>query len=428
MQVVRSGIVGLNLFFGACIAACGSSQASGPPDVPEAHYLEVEAWLSAGPERQAMDALIEVFRRRDPEIQVLSDEYYIPARSLELDQRFAMHVPPDSLRVIDGIDTGQWINQDVLASLDVASATDGWSAVFPKQVLDSVSGKGSLYGVPLDIERDNTLFFDKAIFADNGLSPPTTVADVLAAAAALSAKGTTALSMSGAGWAVASTLFESVLVAEAGPDFYEAYLTGQLAPDAQEMQVALADLAKLADYADPDLATTNWGDATLRFCNGQTAMLVMPDFVKMEFAAAGCFDAAKIGYVTLEPPETPTFVFLGLGFVVPREAAHQVNGVQFVRAVGSREGQAAFNLLKSTVPARIDVDMSGFDFVSIAEAADYRAAGEHLVLGYAGLTPSNFQDAVNPALAHFVDSTSADYKNIDAVLAVLRSNYALLKR
>ena len=75
-----------------------------------------------------------------------------------------------------------------------------------------------------------------------------------------------------------------------------------------------------------------------------------------------------------------------------------------------------------------DADLSGLDFLSIAEALDYRAASERLVLGYAGLAPWGFQQSLNGALGQFVDRASADYKNMNAVLVALRSNYVLLKR
>jgi glucose/mannose transport system substrate-binding protein len=251
---------------------------------------------------------------------------------------------------------------------------------------------------------------------------------VLDVASALSTTGTNALSMTGDGWAVASMLFDSVLLSEAGPDFYQAYLTGQLAPDAPEVEVALADLAKLVDSANSDLAKVSWLDAVHRLCNGESAMIMMPDFVKAELASVGCLDSATIGYVPLEPAGAPTFDFVGTGFALAQEARDPANGTEFLRTVGSREGQESFNSVEGTVPARIDADLSGLDFVSIAEAMDYRAASERLVLGYACLAPVGFQESVNAALGQFVDRASPDYKNVNAVLVALRSNYVLLER
>ena len=46
---------------------------------------------------------------------------------------------------------------------------------------------------------------------------------------------------------------------------------------------------------------------------------------------------------------------------------------------------------------------------------------------YAALTNTVFQVAVNPALQQFADPASPDYRNVDTMLAVLKTNYALLR-
>jgi glucose/mannose transport system substrate-binding protein len=425
MLKIARGIAGFALLFAA--SACEFRETTAPVHDPSAHTIDVGHWLFGGREGEAIGALFEVLRRRDPEIQFSNHAPEPPTRA-EIEASFEFHNPPDSIQIIEGSNVGGWVARQALASLDATSAEEAWPSVFPKAVLDSVGMGGSLYAVPLDIERDNVLFFNKALFDANGVSPPTSIASVLDAASALSQKGVTALSMTGQGWAVASTLFETVLVAEAGPELYSAYLTGKMAPDAPEVQAALGDLARLVDHANPDLATTNWVEAARRICRGEAAMLLMPDFEKGELDAGGCLDPAKIGYVALEPAGTPTFVFIGLGFAVAKEARHPASGMEFARTVGSREGQEAFNLRKLALPARADVDLGQFDFVTVSEAADYRAPGEHLVLGYAGLTPPAFQESVALALAQFVDATSPNYKNVDAVLETLRNQYDLLRK
>jgi ABC-type glycerol-3-phosphate transport system substrate-binding protein len=112
-------------------------------------------------------------------------------------------------------------------------------ASVPKPVLDSVRLNEALYEAPLDLERDNTLFYSKALFTANGIAPPASIADMLAAARAFEQKGSQALSVSASGgWTIASMLFGEILVAEAGPEFVEAYLTGRSTGDPPEMRVA----------------------------------------------------------------------------------------------------------------------------------------------------------------------------------------------
>ena len=219
----------------------------------------------------AVDSLSRLLRERVPGIFLLADAdlAYGPS-SCDLHTCVAEGRPPDSFQTIGGDDLRAWAGQGALASLDVLAAEEGWPDVMPKAVLDSARANATLYGVPLNLERDNTLFFNKTLFAANGITPPTTIAGILEAAKALDAKGIPALSVSAsAGWTIASMLFEEVLVAEAGPEFLEAYLTGRLRGDAPEMRTALTDLAALLQYANPDRASTRWGTAAERLCTDE---------------------------------------------------------------------------------------------------------------------------------------------------------------
>jgi hypothetical protein len=49
--------------------------------------------------------------------------------------------------------------------------------------------------------------------------------------------------------------------------------------------------------------------------------------------------------------------------------------------------------------------------------------GERHVLGYAAITSAAFQASVNAALQAFVDPTNPAFKDVAAVLAVLRQSY-----
>jgi glucose/mannose transport system substrate-binding protein len=385
-------------------------------------------WLISGSEKTAMDSLVSVLHERAPDIEFVNTEPN-PRDCAKRPCDPAPDSAPDSFQTIGGDDLRQWAKMGALAPIDALAVEQRWLDLVPSSVLDSARWNGTLYGVPLNLERDNTLFYNKALFAANGIAPPTSVAAMLEAARAFDAKGVQALSVSASGgWTIADMLFEGILVAEAGPDFVEAYLTGQLKGDAPELQVALTDLAALLDYANPDRGTTGWGDAVKRLCSGEAAMLMMGDFVKGQLEVNGCLTPDEIGYVPLEPPGAPTFVFVGIMFPLAQDARHPRNGAEFLKVVGSEEGQASFNRLKLSVPPRLDADLSGFDYVTVEEAAEYRAPGEHLLLGFPGQSSPAYQEAVQPALQSFADPASPDHKNSNALLTVLRDNYDKIRR
>ncbi len=386
--------------------------------------LEFYSWLTGGSEKTALDNLTDELKRRYPNISTDNATLDRGDGRTELAQRMAGGAPPDSFQIITGADLRSW--GDALEPLDATANEQGWANAMPLAVVDSVRRNGSIIGLPLGLDRDNTLFYNKAILQAHGVSPPKGITDFFDVAAALKSQGVTPLSVSASGgWTIALHFFDSLLVAEAGPYFVQSYLDGKQTGDTPEIETALADLARMMDYANEDRATTGWGDAVKRVCMGQAAMIFLPDFVRPQFATYGC-GTDEIDYVAMEPAGSPTFAFVGLGFAFPKNAPHPDAAAAFVEVTASAEGQRVFNSAKGSTPARTDVPLQGFDPISQRTMKDYALPTEHYVLGYSGSTSSGFQEAVNPALQQFVDPSSPAFKDVGALLVVLKQNYAII--
>jgi glucose/mannose transport system substrate-binding protein len=411
------------------IAALAAACSSGSDGSSSPKPLEVYSWLTSGSEGDALGALFGVITSQDSRMKITNSAQDNPSMAqAQLKTRMAEGIPPDSFQVVSGKDLDDWIARGALEPLDGLASAQSWGDVIPASVLRAVGSMGTLYGVPLDIERDNTLFYNKAVFAAAGVAEPKTLTDVLFAAEALKYKGVTPFEVSAsAGWTVASHLFESVLVAQAGPDFYQAYLTGQKAADTPEIRSALNTVSWMMDLSNTDRTALLWSDAVAQVCAGKAAMLILPDFVKGEFVHDGC-GPETIDYMSMEPPGTPTFVFASITFELPKGAPHRDDAIEFLKAVGSMAGQDAFNPIKGAISARLDSDLTKYDTISRRTASEFRAASEHLVPGYAALTPTDVQGNLNAALKAFVDPSDSYYKSVDAVIAVLTQNYGSLGR
>jgi glucose/mannose transport system substrate-binding protein len=425
----------LPLILATAAVGCGSSDDSSTEGPKK---LEVYSWLVTGAEETALNKLFDVMRARVPGVEIVnaaqgrSDQ----ARA-ELPMRLANGNPPDSFQAIGGADLGEWaVNRSALEPLDTIATEQGWETAFPPGVLDSVRFNGHIYGVPLNLERDNTLFYNKDVFTAAGLTDadiPTTVDQFFTVAEKLKTAGKIPLSVSASGgWTIASHVFEALLVAEGGADYYLNYMNGS-ATDAADavMTQTLTDVGRMMDYANPDRATTGWGDAVLNVCNGSAAMLFLPDFTKGQFlqdiadGKCGATTADKIGYVAMQKPGESTFVYVGITFPVTQGAPHHDMAVEFVKAVASKEGQEAFNPTKGSIAARLDADPSKFDTISASTLNDYKTARS--VPGYAALTAGKYQEAVNPGLQAFVDPTNPAFKNVDTLTTLLKQNYPIIK-
>jgi glucose/mannose transport system substrate-binding protein len=419
------------LILAAAAVGCGSDDTT--PEGPK--KLEVYSWLVSGAEGTALTNLFDVLKAAQPGIDIVNAAQAHPddARK-ELPMRIANGNPPDSFQAIGGADLMEWaMNKHALEPLDGLAAQQGWDAAFGP-VLDSVRGPdGHIYGVPLNLERDNTLFYNKAVLAAAGVTPEEistvdgffTAAEKIKAANIMGLVSPLAVSASG-GWTIASHVFEDVLVARGGGAFYEKYLKGDAAADDPIMLQTITDVGKMMDYANPDRATTGWGAAVKMVCDGTAGMLFLPDFTKGEFQNKGC-GADKIGYVSLNGPNEKTFIYVGITFPITQGAPNHAMAVEFAKVVGSVAGQEAFNPVKGSIAARLGVDPNKFDEISKFTLTEYGTEGIVKKAGYAALTASAYQEAVNPALQKFVDPTSADFNKVDTLMTVLKQNYAIIK-
>src|SRR5207248_10695108 len=98
---------------------------------------------------------------------------------------------------------------------------------FPKQLLDKVSVGSDIYSVPANIHRGNELFYNKKVFSDNGITPPTTWDEFFTAADKLKAKGISALAVGGKDtWSI-TMLFEDILIARGGANKFNDLMAGK---------------------------------------------------------------------------------------------------------------------------------------------------------------------------------------------------------
>jgi glucose/mannose transport system substrate-binding protein len=412
----------------ACALVMGCASNSEKPNEGTPAVLDILTWLTTGTEKAALDHLLAQFRTRVPGAVVENPcpQWRCDTCVCTTETLVGSGHPPDTFQMMAGDDLVGWAGKNALESLDSLAKDQTWTAVWPTEVAQAVSRGSTLYAVPLDISRTNTLFYNSNLLGQLGLTPPKSLDDVFSAADALKSHGVTPFAFAtDGGWEAASALWDSLFLALSGSDFYYQYLTGGSAADVPQVRDALALLARTLDDSNSAGTVVHWNEAVARVCDGQAAMLFMPDFAKPEFAARGC-DGSMFGSVAIEPAGSPTFVFASTAWPLPVGAPHRDVALEFLKSAGSLEGQKQFSLARGSIPARNDVDPSLFDQMSWQAIQDYAGSAEHRVLAYETLTPRAFQEAVSSAMKAFTDPTSATFKNVDAVVAALNDNYALL--
>ena len=160
-----------------------------------------------------------------------------------------------------------------------------YSQVDPVAVnIDKKLNGGKLYGLPFELNIEG-FWYNKKIFADNGLQPPRTWDDLVQDAATLQQKGIQPFSASGTqGWPI-TRLISGYLFRELGPAAMDNIKNGKAKltdPDYLKAAQAVADLGKKG-YFGNGVATLDYDPAVDVFLQGKAAMFYMGSWELRDF-------------------------------------------------------------------------------------------------------------------------------------------------
>ena len=126
-----------------------------------------------------------------------------------------------------------------------------------------------------------------------------------------------------------------------------------------------------------------------------------------EFIKANKKEQVDFGWAA-HPGTEGAFVIVADGFTLAKGAPHKEAALAWLKSIGSKEAQEAFNPLKGSIPARTDVDKSKFDAYHQWSISAF-AQGKLLPSCVHGeAAPASFQQALNDAVTAFIVD-----KNID---------------
>jgi glucose/mannose transport system substrate-binding protein len=403
-----------------------SAPAPGAARVTDQGDAEIVSWWARGGEVDALRALVGVYERIHPNASIIAATVRETAAAYEqVRSRMTRGVPPDTFQVNGGIDLLRWVRRGVrrdrMEPLDFLYSSEGWDSAFPRDVLDLVTYSGRLYAVPTNIHRTNTLFFNPRVLRDAGVTVPTTLSELHDVAGTLRAQGVVPFAIGyKEPWTLTMLAFENVMVAVAGGDYYREFFTGRRRAGDSELRATLAHVARILDYANPNASDLGWDGAVDLLQGGEAAMTITGDWAKGYLAARGLRVDRDFGQV-VSPGGAGAFVFTTDTFGLPKHACQRAGAIEFLKVFGSEEGQNAFNPLKGSIPARVDVDLSHYDALAQATASDFRTQRRYP--GLTSLVPSAFKRVLDSAMARFARDRDAG-----AVVTTIQAHYDLLTR
>jgi len=252
---------------------------------------------------------------------------------------------------------------------------EGWDKVVPAALQKFTTTNGKWDAIPVNIHSGNWIWLNKAVMDKIGGTEPKTFDDLIVLLDKAKAAGVIPLAVGGQPWQEA-TMFDAVVVSTGGPDFYKkAFIDlDEATLKSDTMKKAFDNLGRLRAYTDPNFAGRDWNLATAMVIKGDALLQSMGDWAKGEFVAAN--KVAGKDFLCYRFPGTDGTVIYNTDmfalFDVPadRKAAQ----LALAEATMSLSFQSAFNVVKGSVPARMDVPDTDFDMCGKKGIADLKAA------------------------------------------------------
>lgn len=296
----------------------------------------------------------------------------------------AMSGNPPSAAQIKGPEIQEWGELGLLGELDEVAEAEGWDELLPPTVAEIMRHDGHYVAVPVNVHRVNWLWANPEVLEAAGVELPTTLDELFEVGEAIREAGFIPLAHGGQAWQDA-TVFESVLLASGGTEFYQRALV-ELDEDAlgsEQMIEALETFKRLRGLMDDDMSGRDWNIATSMVINGDAGMQLMGDWAKGEFTAAEL--TAGEDYLCAAAPGTQdAFTFNIDSLAMFRVEGEERDAQQaLARLVLEPTFQEAFNLAKGSIPARPDLDMSEFDQCAQQSMNDFQRTADE-----GGLVPS----------------------------------------
>jgi glucose/mannose transport system substrate-binding protein len=408
--------LGLLCFAFGSVSACDAS--SDPPNT-----IEVINWWIKGGELPAFQAVVDRFHRMHTNQRVKNYALENSAKARDAIVRQMLRgEPPDTFQANGGWDLMDWVFHNHIndkgTKLEALDAP--WKDKIPTPVLDTVRVGDNIYGVPVNIHRVNTLFFNAQVFESRKLLVPSketlpTLEDLFTLLDTLRLNGVaTPLALGTAdSWPLALLLFENILVGHSDGEYYQAFFRGEETDVSSSPRVkrAVEDLGRLLSY-DPVAGTRTWDEAIDEVRSGRAAITIMGDWANGYLRDKAKTDPMPVVFGQIATPGTDgTFVFTTDTFGLPSGALNPEGAKQLLQFFASPEAQDVFNPIKGSIPARDDAGNGAYDQMALETIKDFKAvSGDRtkLVPATAILAPPEYMKAVFDMLAYFAGNQPPD--------------------
>lgn len=394
----------------------------------EIRKLEIFNWWTAsGSESEASNAMFKVFKDKYPGVEVVEN----PKSNGNDDNRAVLAarittgIPPDTFQTLGGTELKSYFDRGTLQPLDDLWAELKYKDVIPGPLAKSVTINGHPYLMPLNINIQNILYYNQKLFNELKLRAPTTFDEMMTVCAAIK-QAKPDMACLGLGsqdkWSDAF-VFDSVLLAEGGPEYYVKLYKGEIdVTNDATFKSALEKFSQLASYINKNHSDLLWNQSVDLVGSNQAAMVIMGTWAIGAFAQGSNWQpGVDFGAVIFPSKPDRILLFHPDGYGLAKNAPHPETAMNWLRVVASPELQIRTDIIQGGLFARVDIDPKELPDPIRQEMQGYiRNNPDKLILNQFSIVPvqSVYWDIISSYLAGSAD-TDATIKAV----ANMMTNY-----
>ncbi|MGH9245017.1 MAG: ABC transporter substrate-binding protein [Acidimicrobiales bacterium] len=411
-NVLKGALLGAGaVAFPGVLAACGDDDGDGGGGGGDASgELEVFSWWTGGGEEAGLNEMIAIWENEHPDVEFVNAAVAGGAGSnamAVLTQRLGAGDPPDSFQGHAGAELADYINAQQLEAVNFIYEEEGFTDVFPQQLVDQITVDGNIYSVPVNIHRANMLWFNPGLLQQAGLSAPPETMDAFVAALE-AAQGTGKIALALAEQWTTMHLLETVMLAELGAEDWTALWTPDGDWGSDSVTAGLERYAQILGFVNEDFSSLTWQDAAKLVTDGEAVFNVMGDWAAGYFTVDLALEP-ETGFGFAPVPGTDgVYQWLSDSFTLPDGAPNRDAAIEWLRLCGSLEGQDAFNPKKGSIPARDDADRAKYGpylLYALDEWQSNELAGS---LAHGVVASNAWKTAIDTALGLFLGDRAVE--------------------
>lgn len=329
-----------------------------------AKEVEVHHWWTSGGEAAALNVL-----KKDLESKGITwkDSAVAGGAGSEamtaLKARISAGTPPTAVQML-GFDIQDWAKLGYLANLNEVAKQENWAKVVPTALQKFAKYNGVWVSAPVNVHSVNWVWANKAILDEVGVKKlPTSWKTFMNIAKKIQDAGYLPFAHGGQPWQDA-TVFDSIIYSTGGNRFYINTMIEQN-PRSLKSRVMVKVFDRFREFGnmlDDNFSGREWSQTTAMVINGDAAFQVMGDWAKGEFLKAGKKPGAD--FLCFRFPGTQKAVLFNadqFAMMKVNDSDRAMAQVEMAKSVMDPKFQSAFNVVKGSVPARVDVPNTDFD-------------------------------------------------------------------